>query len=249
MSWIAFALLHAHAGPLQLKTTDGVALAAETWGTGSHGVLLLHEEGGSKAVWKPFAEKLAKNDFVVVAVDLRGHGSSGGTLDDAAWGKMVADAQAGITWLEGKGVTDIGVVGSEFGANLALATLAANKDVDTAVLLSPALSAHGFKVSAALEQVARRPLLVVATQEDTSGARAAQLIANETDGAKHLVIYPGAARGQKILNTAGELEGLMLSWLNGTFLRTEDPRAANRGAVETTVDEIETTGERFEDKH
>ena len=250
MTWIALAALSAAtAGTLQLKTVDGVTLAAESWGSGTHGVLLLHEAGATREVWRPFAEKLAKNDFVVVAVDLRGHGASGGTRDDTDWTKLVADAQAGLTWLESKGVADIGVVGSEQGANLAFATLAANRQVDTAVLLSPSLSANGLKVSAALEQVARRPLLIVATQEDSSGARAAQLIAEKTDGAKHLVLYPGNTRGQRMLNAAAELEGLMISWLNGSFLRTQDPRAANHAAVETAVDDVETTGERFEDKH
>ena len=250
MSWIALAtMITASAGSLQLKTTDGVSIAAESWGTGKHGVLLLHEQGADHTGWTELAERLAKNDFVVVAIDLRGHGKSGGSLDDAAWLKMVADAQAGITWLDSKGVTDVGIVGAEFGANLALATLAANKTVDTAVLLSPSLSANGLKVSAGLEGLARRPLLLVATQEDIAGARAAQLIADKADGAKHYALYAGNAKGRKMLNTAPELEGLMVSWLNGTFLQSNDPRAANNAAVETSVDEVESTGERFEDKH
>jgi pimeloyl-ACP methyl ester carboxylesterase len=249
MTPIALTALTALAGPLQLKTTDGVAIAAESWGTGKHGVVLLHEEGADHKGWSDLATGLAKVDFTVVAVDLRGHGASGGTLDEAAWPKMVADAGAGITWLESKGIDDIHVVGAEFGANLALATAAANKSVDSVVLLSPSLSAKGLKVSASMEQLNRRPLLVVASQDDTTGARAAQLIADQTSGAKHVAIYPGNTKGRRMLNTAPDLEALMVSWMSGSFLRSNDPRAANSAAVETEVEEIETTGERFEDRN
>jgi pimeloyl-ACP methyl ester carboxylesterase len=239
----------AFAGSLSLRTTDGQTIAAESTGTGSHGVVLIHEDAGDKSGWTDLAATLAKNDFTVVAIDLRGHGASKGTLDDASYPKMVADVQSAITWLNGRGVKDVALVGAELGANLALATAAANPDVDTLALLSPSLSAKGVRVSTALDSLGQRPVLLVASRDDAGAARAAALIYDKATGAKHLAVYDGNAAGRRMLNTAPALEGLLLSWLNGSFLQADDPRAASGAAVQTDVEAIETTGERFEDKH
>jgi pimeloyl-ACP methyl ester carboxylesterase len=237
------------AAPVTLKTTDGIMLSADAQGSGKHGVVLLHEEGGDKGVWGELAATLAKNDCVVVAIDLRGHGASKGTLDDAAYAKMVEDVRAALTWLEGKDVADVNLVGAGFGANLALSATAAIPEVTTTTLLSPALSAHGLKVSTALTGLGQRPVLLVASRDDAGAARAAQLIYDKATGPKHLAIYDGNAQGHRMLNTAPALEGLLLSWVNGSFLQADDPRRATGAAVETEIEEIETTGERFEDKH
>ncbi len=239
----------AYAGSFMLRTTDGVDISAESWGSGSHGVVLIHADGDDRSGWADFAATLAQNDFRVVAVDLRGHGQTGGTIADDDYPKMVADVAAAVTWLDGKGVKDVGLVGAELGANLALAALAADPDVDTAVMLSPSLSAKGVRVSSALDKIGRRPVLLVASKLDSSGSRAAGLIEGKATGPKHLALYDGTAAGRKMLNTAPELEGLMVSWLNGTFLQASDSRAASHAEVDTEVEEIETTGERFEDKH
>lgn len=251
--WIAatlgFLATPALAGPLMLRTTDGVDVAAESWGNGKHGVVLIHGDGEDRSGWADFAGRLAQNDFTVIAIDLRGHGKTGGALAETDYPKMVADVAAAVTWLDSKKVADVGLVGSELGANLALATLAANADIDTAVMLTPSLSAHGVKVSSSLEKIGQRPVLLVASKADSGGSRAAGLIEGKATGPKHLALYDGNATGRKMLNTAPELEGLMVSWLNGTFLQATDSRAAQRAEVDTEVDEIETTGERFEDKH
>jgi len=237
------------AGSLQLRTTDGHDIAAESWGTGPHGVVLIHEDGGDRSGWEDLAGTLAQNQFRVIAVDLRGHGASGGEITDDDYPDMVADVAAAVTWLDSKGVEDVGLVGSELGANLALAAMAANQDIDTAVLLSPSLSAKGVRVSSAIDSLGRRPLLLVASIQDSSGSRAAKLIEGKATGPKHLALFDGTASGRRMLNTAPELEGLLVSWLNGTFLQANDPQAASRAAVDTEVDEIETSGERYEDNH
>jgi len=251
LPWIALACTlpsFAWAGSMQLRTTDGHTVSAESWGTGPHGVVLIHEDGGDRAGWSDLAATLSQNQFRVVAIDLRGHGATGGTIAEEDYPKMVADVAAAVTWLDSKGVDDVGLVGAELGANLALATMAANQDIDTAVLLSPSLSANGVRVSGALDKLGRRPLLLVASKQDSSGARAASLISDKAAGPKHLALYDGTAAGRRMLNTAPELEGLVVSWLNGTFLQANDPQAASRGQVDTKVDEIETSGERYEDR-
>jgi len=41
-------------------------------------VILLHGKGGSRQVWKTYAESLQKEGYAVISVDLRGHGESSG---------------------------------------------------------------------------------------------------------------------------------------------------------------------------
>ncbi len=80
-----------------LSTKDNANVAITyfkaTGGQDAPVVVMLHGKGGSRQVWKAYAEALQKADFAVVTVDLRGHGESTGGGGAAAAGKK-ADTSA-----------------------------------------------------------------------------------------------------------------------------------------------------------
>ena len=68
--------------PHTLITDDGLNLAITYYranaGKETPVVVLLHMKDGNRFVWKSFAERLHKENYAVITVDLRGHGESRG---------------------------------------------------------------------------------------------------------------------------------------------------------------------------
>lgn len=74
-----------------LTAKDGASIAItyykSTAGQDASVLVMLHGKGGNRLIWKSHAEGFQKNDYAVVAVDLRGHGESAGATGGAATGK------------------------------------------------------------------------------------------------------------------------------------------------------------------
>ena len=236
----------AHAEGPTIRTEDDVALTAEHWGKGTHGVLLVHADGRSASDWSALGPRLAANGLHALAIDLRGHGASAAGEPDYA--KMKADLSAGVAWLRTQGATRVHVVGAGLGANLALATAADDTGIDDVVLLSPQLNAQGYKASAAIAAYGSRPLLVVASKADTLSAKTAGYLAKQARGPHHLELYDDAGVGARMLNGAPALEPLILSWLHGTFLQASDPSSAAHAVKSGGFEAIEAQGTLLQDR-
>lgn len=240
----------AWAGAVKLQTLDGSVVAATTYGEGDQGVILVHEEGGDAGDWDAFARKLASNDMLVVAVDLRGHGASSapGTPTDADWPKMVADVRAAASWLTQKGATEITAVGAKVGGNLALNAAAAEAAIGRVVMISPGLNINGVRVSGAVGDLGMRPVLLVAGSDDAPAAKAVGLLDQAITGPHETELYPTGS-GMRMLNTAPELEALLVSWCNGSWKLASSADAARQDGLRSSdVNDIETTGTRLEDR-
>lgn len=240
-----------NAATVTLDAAPGVRLSADVAGAGAKGVVLVHDAGKDRSEWGGLAAKLSTSGFHVVSVDLRGHGASGGATPttDADWQAVVADIDAAVAWLTQRGATNLHVVGSATGANLALNAAAANPAVDDIVLLSPGLNTHGVKVSSAIASYGQRPVLVVASSSDPVSLKAATWLTEQAQGPKLLEVYDTPASGARLLNTAPDLEGLLVTWLHGTLLLATDPQAARDAGLKVNeVGQIEATGQRLEDR-
>jgi len=98
--------------------TEGIVLRADVVGVGPDAVLL-HAGGERRQVWQPIAERLAAAGFTSIAMDLRGHGESGGTRADSIF-HHAADVQ---TLLETRNACPI-VVGASLGGFAGMLALA-----------------------------------------------------------------------------------------------------------------------------
>lgn len=246
--WLSVPLSAAIAAPTSLTTADGAQLSAEVFGKGTRAVLLVHDEGRSRADWAPVAPRIASAGMQVLAIDLRGHGASGGgPIAEADWPKLEADVAAGVKWLTAHGATEIHVVGARFGAAVALVAASKTPEVDDLVLLSPA-PVHGVKVSAAAAAYGARPLLVVSATDDPVVAKTSSWLDSTATGHHQLLTFAGAGAGAQMLNKVASLEPTLIGWLGGDF----DPKGAKQenlqNAVKSNVDTIQTTGTRLEDR-
>ena len=73
---------------------DGISLAFQDVGRGAPPILLIHDRGCDHTTFYQQIEHF-RNNHRVVAVDLRGHGESGGCIGDQTPGDLAAD----LAWL------------------------------------------------------------------------------------------------------------------------------------------------------
>ena len=113
----------------------------------SPGVVLLTGSGAQdrdEAIMghKPFlvlADHLTRNGIVVLRYDDRGVGGSGGNQSNTSHETQHKDASAALAWLQAQPEVDptrVGIIGHSEGANMAILTAAADKQVRFIVLLA-----------------------------------------------------------------------------------------------------------------
>ncbi len=233
----------AFAKPVALTSKDGTSLHAEVSGAGARGVILLHGEGSNAATWNSVREQLATHGYQVLALDLRGCGTSKGTADEAGWAHSPEDVAAALAWLKAHGSTKVALLGTEGGGVVALQSAVGQPMVDSVIVLSPRLSAPGLKVSAAIEAYGAHPLLIVTGSTDTTGVRAAAALEPRALGLKRVELVENGGIGAVLFNQSSTLEGTVVQWLADGGPTPEDHKAESLRTA--APDDLETTGTRY----
>lgn len=175
---------------VELETADDITLVGDLYNAELNvqtpAVLLTHMGDGTRSDWNILIPLLVEKGYRVLAVDLRGHGESGGRLD---WEATIGDMQAWLDWMREQPAIQpdsIAIVG----ANMALIGCANDARCVTAVALSPSLEPTGT-VSDALENGLRsRSALLLATQNDFPSS----------DDVKAMVALAGGELGVHLLH-------------------------------------------------
>ena len=180
------------------------------------GVILLHMLGSERQVWagNGFSQLLADNGYAVLALDMRGHGETGGSRD---WDLAEADLQMAWEWFTGLDEVDgenTAVIGASIGSNMALITGANIPEIKTVILLSPGLDYRGVTTDDAIAAYGNRPVLIVASQEDSYAADSSQTLADLAEGEAKLIMYNGAGHGTNMFGSQPDLASELLDWLN-----------------------------------
>ncbi|MFE1908010.1 alpha/beta fold hydrolase [Streptomyces gardneri] len=111
---------------------DGVRLSCRDWGGAGADVLLLHGLAGHAGEWDVTARALRDAGHRVLALDQRGHGSSGRRPEDVSRAAYVADVVAVVTEL---GLRRPVLMGQSLGGHTALLTAAAHPELPRALVL------------------------------------------------------------------------------------------------------------------
>ena len=111
--------------------------------------------------------------------------------------------------------------------------------------LSPGLNVKGHTAADAMDSYGRRPALLVASNEDKYSARTVHYLEQRAIGQIHVEMLEKAGRGTKMLNRDPSLEGLLLSWLLGSFDLGEGDIVTPRPAIEAEVGTVETSGNKL----
>jgi dienelactone hydrolase len=177
------------------------------------GVILLHMLWSDRSAWDEYAYELAGNGFAVFALDMRGHGETGGEVN---WDLAAEDIR--LIWdnLSEREEIDparMGIVGASIGANMALVSGANEPEVRTVILLSPGLSYAGVETTDAIKAYGERSVFIVASQEDTYAADSSEKLNELALGESKLEMYQDAGHGTFMLENQPELRGGIIDWL------------------------------------
>ncbi|MCB9452243.1 MAG: alpha/beta fold hydrolase [Anaerolineaceae bacterium] len=206
---------------VQVTATDGLTLVGDYYmanGEGETGpaVLLMHMLGSDRSAWSPLIPALVEAGYHVLAVDMRGHGDTGGRAD---WSAAEGDVQTWLDWLRARPEVDsagVSIVGASIGSNLALIGCANDVDCVTAIALSPGLDYRGVQpLSALIDGLSNRSALVIASHGDSYSADSVKELAAGAAGEVGMRLYAGRAHGTQLFSDDGErLTRTIIAWLD-----------------------------------
>lgn len=188
--------------PFTLRAGDGTRLLGLELGTGTRGVVMVHELGGAGLCgWLPYGSYLAAHGMHVLLYDTRCSGASSCPQDDRS-GDIVSDVAGAKAELMRRGARSVAVAGASYGGAIALASAAAVHGMTACVVLSGDLWSQDLGGSTG-EQASRRlavPLFyAVATQDGDRLATARRIVARVKSSLVTLRVLGGPAHGWDLL--------------------------------------------------
>jgi alpha-beta hydrolase superfamily lysophospholipase len=209
--------------PVTFASSDGVTLAGQLYEASSRpapGVVLVHMLTRTKADWDDFAQQLEEAGITSLAIDLRGHGASGGSAGKLL--DMTQDVRAAVQWLSARpGVRPdaLGVAGASLGANLALIVAADQPLVRVVAAVSPSLDYRGVRVGPELmRKLGNKPVWLGASSDDPYAARTLHELTVDSGGRREQFQTPTAAHGTNLLNADRSFARSLVDWLRQRLL-------------------------------
>lgn len=206
---------------VEFQTTDRVKIVGDFYpvaGSGK-GLILVHMMPATRKSWEDFAQKAQAALSQTLAIDLRGHGDSGGgnyqRFSDAEHQASIADLAAAAKFLSEKGIAEISLAGASIGANLSLQYLAENPEIKAVVLLSPGVDFRGIQIEPLAAKIAdkQRILLAAANDDASSMGGNCEEIAAKLGGPAR-ICYEDGGHGTNLLQFHLELADKILNFLN-----------------------------------
>jgi pimeloyl-ACP methyl ester carboxylesterase len=208
---------------VEVTAADGLVLVGDFYAAPEAdgekpAVLLLHMLDSSRTAWNPLLPALVADGYNVLAVDLRGHGETGGSRD---WAKAQEDTQAWLAWLrEQPSVKDdsLSIIGASIGTTLALVGCAADEQCVTAIALSPVTWPSIPSQEAVSDGLKDRSAMLIASQKDVGSADTLRTLVGMAKGELEAHLLKGGAHGTAYLNphntTLEPVTKMILDWLD-----------------------------------
>jgi pimeloyl-ACP methyl ester carboxylesterase len=213
---------------VSFDTSDGFLLKGDYYPgrPGGPVVLLLHQLGSTRADYISLAKLLQAKGMNALAYDARGHGESvmkGGVK--TSWDgfsrrdflDMTKDIEAAERFLKekkGAGNTPVGIVGSSIQSSTGLIYAVSHPEVRALVLLSPGRGYHDIDTLGPMKEYGRRPVFIVAGEDDLYSFESANELDKAAAGDKKLEVYiNNAGHGAKMFPRTPELPAHIVDWL------------------------------------
>jgi alpha-beta hydrolase superfamily lysophospholipase len=207
---------------VNVTATDGTPLVGMFYEASfrpAPAVVLVHMLGRSKDEWAAFADRLQAAGINALAIDLRGHGRSGGNGSELT--AMAGDVEAAVGWLAAHPSvrpSPVAVLGASLGANLAALAAASSTAVRAVALISPSLDYRGVRLDATvMKKIGDRPVWLTASTEDPYALRSVKELSADVATREQ---HPSSARGHGtlLLSVDQELASALVDWLRRTLI-------------------------------
>jgi pimeloyl-ACP methyl ester carboxylesterase len=192
---------------VEISTEDKKVLVGTYWAPkdqkgAAPAALLVHDAGGKRADLTEVAERLHKQGFAVLAIDLRHHGDSAtkdkpwSELNDdersKAWTFALRDLKACTAWVGKQGAvhaSNVSLLGDRAGCTLVTRHSARDENVRSLTLLDPPAEQFGFNLARDIASLGGLPTFIAVTKESQPKAESiAQSGEKGNDGAKFIEI-------------------------------------------------------------
>lgn len=211
----------------RFSTTDGFAIAATVYtpeAAAPPGLILVHRLGKDRSSWEAFARRARDRGYMVIAIDLRGHGMSTQqngkrrsyeAIRAKEWPAAVQDLQAAKQALlkAGANPANLIVLGESMGGNLALNFAADDPQIQGVILLSPGMQYQGVDAEAPVTRMTTRPVLLMAGERDAYAASSSAKLKELAPGFCDLHLYGSSAHGTDLFAIADEPMEQVFAWL------------------------------------
>jgi pimeloyl-ACP methyl ester carboxylesterase len=188
----------------------------------------------TKESWDELAELLNKEQFHVLAIDLRGHGESvfiKGENSDAEkinyqdftneqHQNKILDVEGALNWLSTRGVelANILVGGASIGANLTIQILAENHQLHYGFALSPGLDYRGIKSNELFYSLNKQQqVFLTAAQDDPKSADSVEILEQiaQHNHKPQLTVetFEKGGHGTNLFGTQPEFINLLVNWI------------------------------------
>lgn len=185
--------------------------------THAPGLVLIHGTGRTRADWQIFARSAMEQGFATLAIDLRGHGDSGGQPHHP---DTTHDVGAAVDFLQAQAEVDaatILLVGANDGAWWVLDYASIHPDIRAVALITPGIRYDPSLLDKVMTQYGPRPLFIAVSQSpqvgDENALKTARYLAGIAQGPHELVILDDNAWGIGLLMESNGLAARLLDWL------------------------------------
>jgi dienelactone hydrolase len=209
--------------PVTFPSVDGTTLSGQFYEAASRpaaGVVLIHMLARSKADWDGLATALESAGVTALAIDLRGHGASGGSSADLL--ALTQDVRAAASWLaarQGVRPDAIGIVGASLGASLALLAAAEQPSIRAVAAVSPSLDYRGVRVNAeVMKKLGGRPIWFAASNDDPFALRTIRELDSPPTASREQRLSSTRAHGTNLLAADRDLARALVDWLRQRLL-------------------------------
>jgi dienelactone hydrolase len=206
-------------GKVVIHASDGLELSGTLFSPEAQsppwpGVILLHMIYGDNREWGEFPRQLTEAGYAVLALDMRGHGKTGGEMD---WDQARDDLRRVYHYLSEIPDIDparLAVIGASMGANMALGLASETPQMRAAGLLSPGLDYYHVTTADKLKDYGGRPLLILVSDEDGYAAESVRKLKELAEGEVELVVYSQAGHGTAMFQKEPGIPETIIDWLD-----------------------------------
>lgn len=201
-----------------VETKDEQKLRGSYWaprtkkGALAPAALLVHDAGSKRGDLDAIAERLWKQGFAVLSLDLRGHGDSVAEKSDwskandkdkdTLWAFATRDIDAAASWLldqESVHKTNLNLVAHGAGCALAARHALDDENVRSISLLEPPTKCHGFDLASDIYELGGLPTMIMAPKKKKSPTEKMVKEANASFGDEPYVVLMNVKSKVKVL--------------------------------------------------